>query len=214
MKRLSNLLSKLVALLLLSVLVVGVYFAIRLVADLFIGLEEQVRAIILATLVSILIGTLNIALVMRWVQKWTSMDWMCLQRAKVYKRLIEAWPGVLSLSATADMQNALHMEDDLRKAEQQLILWGSRRVVKHYTIYRKQAMQNNTNDPIILSLVEKVLVEIRKDLRQNNLGIHAGDLLNLLLDDSHNTRGSNNTTRYTARGGQHLFEEVDYRRAE
>lgn len=192
MKTLNTFLSALLGLALLGVLIAGAYYAIHFVIALFAGLDAQVASIIYAAVVVVLFSAVLISFIVRWGQKQESIDQVRREKAAVYQRFLEAWSDVLSQHVPEDTQKALHPKKELQVAEKQLLLWGSSGVVRSYTAYQKQALQSNPRGPTVLPLIEKVLVAMRKDLGQSNLGLHAGDLLSLLLHDSPNAQENNN----------------------
>jgi hypothetical protein len=203
MKTLNTLLSALFGIVLLGTLIAGAYYAMHFVIALFAGLDAQVASIIYAAVVAVLFSAVIISFIVQWGQKQESVEQVRREKAAVYQRFLEAWSGVLSQHAPEDPQQMLHLKKELQVAEKQLLLWGSSSVVRSYTAYQKQALQSSPRAPAVLPLIEKVLGAMRRDLGHNNLGLHAGDLLSLLLDDSPNTQKSNNTASHIEKQEAH-----------
>ena len=181
MKRLGKILSVLLALTLLGVLGAGAYFAIEVVTNLFMGLDAQAQAVIVAALVAVLVGAVVVALVVQWAQKPARLNRQRVQKAGVYQHFLDAWSAVLRMQGRPNAPEFAKTAAHLRAAERDLLLWGSRGVVRRYMAYRKQARGNDPHASA--SLVVPVLQEIRRDLGRRRLGLESNQLLDLFLGE-------------------------------
>ena len=208
MKPVKTLLPTLLGLTLLGALIVGAYIAFGWLIHLFSGLDMQVAAVICAAVVAVLFSAVMIPFIIRIGETLKHMERLRGKKAEVYRRLLAAWASALRQPANAGRQRALHMEDELQAAEQQLLLWGSRSVIKHYVVYQKQATPHEPHDPAVMPFIEKVLIEIRKDLGQSNVGLETGDVIELLLNHVRHDPESPDTTLHRVQSGHRLFDGV------
>jgi len=214
MKFLSNICSVLLGCALLGALIAGAYFALRFAINLFYGLDAHVASVIYAAVIAVIFSAAMISSLVRLGQKRRSIERVQREKASVYQRFLATWSSMLNQVSTRSTQSALHIANDLRVAEQQLLLWGSNNVLKYYAAYQNHETPYNLRDPSVLPLIEKVLQEIRKDLGQSNVGIQTGDLLNLLVDTARHNDNSVNTTVQGTRIAHRLFNGVSYQGAE
>lgn len=213
MKSFHNLLNALFGLALLGTLIAGAYVALRWIGHLLIGLDTQVASVIYAAVAAVLCSAVTLSLIVRSGEQQRSLESLRGQKADSYRRFLTAWSHTLSQAANLDGQNAPHWEDTLYAAEQQLLLWGSNSVVKHYAAYRQQETPHDSRDSAVKPLIEKILQEIRRDLGQSNVGIQTGDLFNLLVDTTRHDDSMNTTVQRT-RTTHRLFNSVGYQGAE
>ena len=214
MKYFYNLLAVLLGFALLSLLVIGVYIALRLVVQLFTDLEEHTASMIYAAVVAALFSAVLIVLIVQSGEKRKSLDRLREQKAQSYRCFLTAWSSTLSQAAHLGEQPPLHREDNLHVAEQQLLLWGSNHVIKHYVAYRQHETLNNLRDSAVVQFIDKVLQEIRKDLGQSNIGIQTGDLFNLFVSTARHDDNNINTAVQRSRMAHRLFNGVHYQGTE
>lgn len=214
MKLLSNIYYALLGFALIGALIAGMYFILRSVVNLFYRLDMHVASILYISALACLCSAAMISLIVRLGQKRRSMERLQREKAAVYQRFLVTWSNMLNQASMRNTQSALHIANDLRVAEQQLLLWGSNHVLKCYTVYQNYETPYNPRDPSVLLLIEKVLQEIRKDLGQSNVGIQTGDLLNLLVDTARHNDNSVNTTVQGTHMAHRLFNGVNYQGTE
>ena len=213
MKLLSSLCSILLGFALFGALITGAYFALQSIVNLFYRLNVHVASVIYASVLSCLFSMVIISLTIRLGRKRRGMERMQREKAAVYQRFLATWSSMLNQASTRSTQSALHIANDLRVAEQQLLLWGSNNVLKYYTAYQNHETPYNPRDPSVLPLIEKILHEMRKDLGQSNVGIQTGDLLNLLVDTARHDDNVNTTVQGTHMAHR-LFNGVSHHGAE
>jgi hypothetical protein len=198
----------LLCLTLLGALIVGTYIALWWLVDLFSGLDIQVASVIYAAVVAVLFSTVVISLIVWAGEKRRSLERLRGKKAAVYRRLLAAWADWLYQPTSMGLHNALHMAGELHSAEQQLLLWGSRSVIKHYTAYQKHGTSPEPRHPAVMSLIGKVLLEIPRDLGQSIVGLEPGDMLELWLNDARHGPHSTDTTLQSVPSGHRLFNGV------
>ena len=213
MKLLSSLCSILLGFALFGALITGAYFALQSIVNLFYRLNVHVASVIYASVLSCLFSMVIISLTVRLGRKRRGMERMQREKAAVYQRFLATWSSMLNQASTSSTQSTLHIANDLRVAEQQLLLWGSNNVLKCYTAYQNHETPYNPRDPSVLPLIEKILHEMRKDLGQSNVGIQTGDLLNLLVDTARHDDNVNTTVQGTHMAHR-LFNGVSHHGAE
>jgi hypothetical protein len=214
MKLLSSICYMLLGFALFGALIIGAYFALQSVVNLFYGLNVHVVSVIYASVLSCLFSVVIISLTVRLGQKRIGIERMQREKAAVYQRFLATWSSMLNQARTSSTQSTLHIASDLRVAEQQLLLWGSNNVLKYYAAYQNYEILHNPRDPSVLPLIEKILQEMRKDLGQSNVGIQTGDLLNLLVDTARHNDNSVNTTVQDTHMAHRLFNGVSHHGAE
>ncbi|MHB8808187.1 MAG: hypothetical protein ACYC59_11500, partial [Anaerolineaceae bacterium] len=107
------------------------------------------------------------------------------KKIEVYEEFMQKWFEKL----VENKKQEKSFSDDefikfLSKFTQKLILWGSDKVVKKYSQFRKQSLNTETSDPTLtLYSFEEVLLEIRKDIGHSNSSLIKGDILTLFIND-------------------------------
>ena len=161
------------ALLLLGLVGVGIVLGTRAAWDVLsspANLADPVTSIPAA----ILLGALLLAWTVRSGQGKAARAQLHQKKGEAYRRLVDAW----SRSSSPEIQQSGTWQAELRDAEKDLLLWGSRRVIRHYLAFRRQGAEFNA------SLAEKAIAQMRKDVGESNLGLEEGALLELLLGSS------------------------------
>jgi hypothetical protein len=88
------------------------------------------------------------------------------RRAVIYRRLLEHWPPEIEVRRA----------EDLESIEQDLLLWGSAKLIRSYLDLR----QANQRGPKYAKASEDCLRAIREDIGSRNAGLIEGDLFALL----------------------------------
>jgi hypothetical protein len=180
MKPIISLLCVFFAITFLGACIAGAYVALRLVIQIFIGLDAQMVSVLYAAVAVVLSSTVLVLLTLRAGAKHRRVEQAHVEKAKVYQNMIAAWSDTLSAN-TPGAQRALHREYSLYAAEQQLLLWGSPNVVRDYIAYQQHG---DPRDPIAHSCIEKMLLDMRQDLGQSNFGLQRANVIHLLLGRS------------------------------
>jgi len=81
---------------------------------------------------------------------------------------------------SADATSAAKLEKWFFEFTQDIMLWGSPKVLNAYTAFRTAGQQEN---PQVIILVDDILRAMRKDLGLSNWGLQRGDLIKMLLTD-------------------------------
>jgi hypothetical protein len=171
----------LVGLLIIILLGAGAYYAFDFIKGLFDRLDPQVAAITMIAAATVLISASIIASAIRSLNRWKDTHALNAKKRVTYERLIQLWREALWQGADGDDRDT----KDLRKLEQQLLLWGNPPVIQAYTALRQRKTEAGLLSPDIPEYVVDVLMEMRKDLGLNILELDEDDLSELLADTDH-----------------------------
>lgn len=176
MKAFSTILGVVFGLALLVALLVGGYFLVRYVVDLFGTLEPQLATVAaIASVVALLCATI-IASGLKARDHREHETGTCVEKAQLYRQL-------LSVSSRWDQ---LERDDDTDtevehlKLKQRLALWGSPGVITTYAELQRRATQEASHGDDVHPLLHQLVMEMRKDLGQTTSNIKQGDILHLL----------------------------------
>jgi hypothetical protein len=194
MNTLNDIVSGVLALVLLAALGIGAYYALKLVLDLFAGLEERVGMMLNATMIAVAVTALIISIALRSGPKRESMARLHQKKADVYRRFVEVWAEVLRHKDAENTGDWHRTEAELKAVEKHLILWGSSGVIKRYAACKNTDSQKGYHDSKPSQLIEKVILEMRKDLGQSNLGLEGGYLFDLLTGKPSTVQESNSSS--------------------
>lgn len=158
-------LSRIIALLFTGLLCLAIYFSARWLLDRYSDLEPQVATVTLIMAVTMLICAVLIrGSLMRRHTAATS------EKAEIYWRVLHA----LRDAASQEPETI----SDTQTIEAALALWASPSVIEAYLAARRIDSTNPESD----KLIEKMILEMRKDLGSNNFGFSQGKLLKLIRD--------------------------------
>ena len=155
------------------------YVALMFIFAHFATLTPQATTITLAILFTALIISFIIAGAIRGSRKQEGLYRQQAERAAIYGDFLRVWRGLLQDERRRNMPQ--QAQQTLARVNNFLILQGSSSVLKEYTVLQKQLQQETgTESTGLVSQLERVLLEMRKDLGQHNWGLNTADLLELL----------------------------------
>lgn len=106
-------------------------------------------------------------------------EYLSSKRETPYSEFIE----LINKVSQQGNNNCIYSEEDMLKDissfNSKLILWGSPNVVKKWNTFRKNSLQNNSENTLIL--IEDVMNEMRKDLGVKS--VEKGGLLSIFIND-------------------------------
>lgn len=150
-------------------------------------LESKVALAIIAASVTIIVSSSTLLFTKK---KETEILVLKEHRAKkipIYEELIDFYFDILKntqLNSSAPSQNEII--EFFSSFSSKLIVWGSDEVILSFVKLRngsKTYDKNETSPLAFLSLLEDLLIEIRKDLGHKNKGFSRGSLLGLFITD-------------------------------
>jgi hypothetical protein len=171
--RTAEILGKLIA----ATIVILVLVAV--VAALYVGIDRLVEwvvnmdrpmAITLLICATLFLSARTLAKGLLRSRKLNQEERLRHRRAAIYRRLLKRW------SADNDTDRA----EDLESIEQDLVLWGSAKLIRSYLDLR----QANQRGPKYAKALEDCLRAIREDIGSRNAGLIEGDLFALLTTNS------------------------------
>jgi hypothetical protein len=186
-KPLDNKAAILVGLVIVGLLGAGAYYAFDFIKGLFDRLDPQVAAITTIAAATVLISASIIASAIRSLNRWNNAYALTIKKRVTYERLIQIWREALWQGADRDDMDT----NDLRKLEQQLLLWGNPPVIQAYAALRQFKKEGGLLSPEIPEYVIDVLMEMRKDLGLNTLELDEDDLFELIADADQGKTKSN-----------------------
>lgn len=106
-------------------------------------------------------------------------EYLASKRETPYSEFIELINKVSQQGNNSCIYSEADMLKDISSFNSKLILWGSPNVVKKWNAFRKNSVQNNSENTLIL--IEDVMNEMRKDLGVKP--VEKGSLLSIFIND-------------------------------
>ncbi len=173
MKALTNILATLLVLAVLAALGWAAYYSIGYLVGVFSGFDTQTKDLMVALWIAVFIGALIIAGSVRWARKREAQDRLRLEKAAVYRQVLDAWasrPDARSGNGTPTSETMLET------AERALLLWGSSSVLKHSVAYKAVLAEAGPDASETQAALNVVLRAMRTDLGQSPFGLTKGEL--------------------------------------
>lgn len=168
----------------------GVFLIVRAIVAGFSSLQVGVSSAIVASAGAVLLAITNVV-VQRVVEKRREIE--ARQRDKkveLYQQFTKFWfDMVLSTkNRKTGAEGTMEFESllpEMNELTQQMILWASDGVLKSYSEFRRYVTTPDAHtDPMrTMLLLERLLLEFRKDLGYSNRGLKERDVLALFVND-------------------------------
>jgi len=194
---------------LLAVAVVGalgyvVVYAVRAVVASLAAPGEPAGSVVRTAWLLLLSLALVAVLALRRVSERSRLDRLRAERGEVYRRFLETWAASFAEGDRVERRGS--PQQTLEEAHRDLLLVAGRGVLRQYARCRRAAGRAGLADPEVRAGIERVLVEIRRDLGCSSVLLERGDLLELFVDagrpaDAAATGGAVATGRSTRREG-------------
>lgn len=155
----------------------------------FTYLQKEVAAGIIAALVAIIISILSLIISKYYERKSEIIKEHREKKIPIYEELINfCFKSIFWEKAGEEAPTEKEIMQFLNKFTQKLITWGSDNVLKSFYILRSTIMKADPSNPPVegLFLLEKLLLDMRKDLGHKNRNIQKGDILGLFIYDIKN----------------------------
>jgi len=152
-----------------------------------ISLQAEMATAVLAASATVLVSVITV-FIGKYIEKRREIE--LKQREKkieIYEIFMEKWFKYLLLGKSSAGKQVKDLSSDpefmsfLIEFTRKLILWGSNGVVKEYSKFRRSGAEGSPS--LSLYHFEKLLLAIRKDLGNSNVGLVEGDLLALFIND-------------------------------
>ncbi len=150
-------------------------FAIQPVTE----LSEPVRTVTMAVLLVVVLLTIVITLTVRRGQDRHRVERLRAERAEAYRRFVEVW--ALSMGSDEACEGRRANEEAVADVRRDLLLVGSRGVIRQYAAFCRAADHLDADNPAVCAAIERVLVEIRRDLGRSSVLLNNGELIDLFL---------------------------------
>jgi len=153
--------------------------AFRFLITFLEGLDSNLITILITSSIVFLIGISIIVRSIRESIKYKNKILIQSEKAERYQRLIQYLANCLQNNGRENSA-----DKDKTKLTQSLIfeiiLWGGNGVIKELMAFQKMEKEEGVKNTKISSQVEKIILEIRKDLGLQNWGIRENDFIDLL----------------------------------
>ena len=199
MKVFSQTLALLFGLALLTALGVGGFRVVMFIVGLFASLDFQVARITAIASVVALLASLIIVRGIRGAGRQNKANPLFEEKAKTYRLLIDLWYGLLRQGRGSEDGSRTQSSEELRSLERLLALYGSPSVIKAHTALRELERGSGVQSPDVRLQFAKALLEIRKDLGSETVGLTPEGLQQLLFADPEKVSASASTNAYQDR---------------
>jgi hypothetical protein len=180
---------------LLSIIIVaGLFIAMKYILisiwKIFSGLQKEIAAALIASSATILVSVFSVTGAKYYEKKQTIEQELRQRKIPIYEDFISF---LFKLIGTNKTNNKQITEEDMQRFliefTQKLMIWGSDEVVAQWLEYRRVMIKHSEiGQPDINDMfeLEKLLIDIRKDIGHKNKNIKKGDLLGLFINDIEN----------------------------
>jgi hypothetical protein len=155
-----------------------------LIVGLFTSLDFQAARITMIASVVAILAAIIIARAIQQSGRQQIVKQLMEGKAATYRQLIDQWHDLLRSGGGAEDRGRAQLPEELRSLERSLAVFGAGRVLKAYVALRDLERERGLQSPEVRSQLAKVLLEIRKDLGSDTVGLTAEDLRHLLFADA------------------------------
>jgi len=163
----------------------GIYALLSLVFSTFAGLDKSVAATIVVTCGTVIISLLTIVIGRVWEQQTLIQKEHRERKIPIYLELLGFLFRFLTGEKTGKMPSETEVLEFLEHFNKDFMVWGSDGVVKAWAKFRQQSTTDSVDATQSMLLLEKLILEIRRDLGHKNKQLVDGDLLSLFINDVH-----------------------------
>jgi hypothetical protein len=183
-----------------SILLAGVgsaaYVAFRLISSLLGRMSSEVSAITTIASLVFLVASVIVAGSIRGASGRRKEGQPHADSAATYNVVINVWQEMILSGGTDPVTGAA--AEELRALDRLLVLYGGRETIKAHASLRALERDGGPQDPKVGLQFATMLMGMRKELGAKNLGLTAGDLLQLFFADSDDTIGTTRKVGYRA----------------
>lgn len=114
--------------------------------------------------------------------RYKKLEFLRGRREKPYRKLIEINFKMLQKTKSGEEYSPDEMMDDFYEFGQELTLWGSTKAIKLWDDWRLAPNKGKADGKELLLLMEKIIIQLRKDMGQGGR-LAEGDILKLYIND-------------------------------
>lgn len=114
--------------------------------------------------------------------RYKKLEFLRGRREKPYRKLIEINFKMLQKTKSGEEYSPVEMMDDFYEFGQELTLWGSAKAIKLWDDWRLAPNKGKADGKELLLLMEKIIIQLRKDMGQGGR-LAEGDILKLYIND-------------------------------
>lgn len=173
-------------LLILSALIIAlVFLVVQIIGPMLMGFFASLSTLDSAIIVSLITATVSIVSyvsgsIINSIMKRN--EYFRNHREKPYMSLISLFYDFQSQAKTNHIFTQEELANKFYEFTKELTLWGSSKAIKAWGNWRTASSKDNLDPQELLFEMEKVLIQLRKDMGLKH-GIKEGDLLRLSVND-------------------------------
>lgn len=114
--------------------------------------------------------------------RFKKLEFLRNRREKPYRKLIEINFKMLQKTNSSEEYSSEEIMADFYEFGQELTLWGSTKAIKLWDDWRLAPNKGKADGKELLLLMEKIIIQLRKDMGQGGR-LAEGDILKLYIND-------------------------------
>jgi len=114
--------------------------------------------------------------------RFKKLEFLRNRREKPYRKLIEINFKMLQKTNSSEEYSSEEIMADFYEFGQELTLWGSAKAIKLWDDWRLAPNKGKADGKGLLLLMEKIIIQLRKDMGQGGR-LAEGDILKLYIND-------------------------------
>ena len=179
MKFLKNTLASIIVIGFLVALAYGLYYAFQFILNAFAGIETVQKTIFFTAAFTLLLSAAMIAAALRGIGRRLQNRRLQEEKLAVYGDLIYAWRALVCAPQRAIPPGE---EQILHDIESHLILVAGPRVLRQYHRLKEIQREADLQSPEVFAELEKVILEIRRDIGYADWGYKNSHLISVLFE--------------------------------
>ncbi|MDH0447474.1 MULTISPECIES: hypothetical protein [Shewanella] len=167
-------------------IVFAAYFLIKEVWSIFKSIDPQLSAGIIAASATVLVSVFTVMFSKRQEHKVDIENQIRSKKIPVYEKIIEF---IFQITFAEKLGKKQPSEKEMVKffadTTRDLVIWGSQDMVSAFGDFKVglAELESNNDPAYVLSIVEDLLIALRKDLGHKQKDIKRGDILRLYIND-------------------------------
>ena len=150
----------------------------------FSELNPNVAAAIVAAIATVFVSMTSIVLTRRYEMKQIVIKEHGEKKVPIYEDLIKFWFEISMAEKLEKSYSEKEINEFFAKFLNQFMIWGSDDVIKAFTEFRKEGLNQEDSDGIkSLFSFERFIFSVRKDLGHKNKNLKQGDVLRFFVTD-------------------------------
>lgn len=157
----------------------GLYYAFQFLLNAFAGLEAVQKTVLFTAAFTILLSAAMIATALRGLGKRMQNRRLQEEKLAVYGHLINTWQALVRAPQRATQPQE---EQSLHDIESHLVLVAGRQVLRQYHRLKEVQREADLQSPEVFAQLEKVILEIRRDIGYADSGYKKSHLISVLFE--------------------------------